>query len=52
LNFIDTVVVEEKTTKIDPTIQFSKNGTVDSSISYKGTNGVIVTKDGNTLNIS
>ena len=52
LNFVDETIVEEKTTKIDPTIQLSENGTVVSSISYKGTNGVIVTKDGNTLNIS
>lgn len=52
IDLTDETVVEGVTSKHDPTLQFSKNGAVVKSISYKGTNGVIVTKDGNTLNIS
>lgn len=52
LKLIDETVIEGVTSKHDPTIQLSENGTVVSSVSYKGENGIIVTKDGNSLKIS
>lgn len=52
LNLVDETVVEGVTQKHDPTIKLSENGTVVSSISYKGDNGITVTKDGNSIKIS
>lgn len=52
LKLIDQTVVEGVTSKHDPTIQLSENGTVVSSVSYKGENGIIVTKEGNGLKFS
>lgn len=51
LNLVDETVVEGVTQKHDPTIKLSENGTVVSSISYKGDKGIIVTKDGNSIKI-
>lgn len=51
-NLIDEIQVGGVPSKHDPTIQLSENGAVVSSVSYKGENGIIVTKDGNSLKIS
>lgn len=52
LNLVDETVVEGVTQKHDPAIKLNENGTVVSSISYKGANGIIVTKDGDSIKIS
>lgn len=52
LNLVDETVVEGVTQKHNPTIKLSENGTVISAIGYKGENGIIVTKDGNSIKIS
>lgn len=52
LKFTDETIVDGVPLKHDPTIQMSENGTIISSISYKGENGISVTKDGNSLKIS
>lgn len=51
-NLVDETIIEGVTQKHDPTIKLSENGTVVSSVSYKGTNGIIVTKDGDSIKIS
>lgn len=52
IDLIDETVVQGVTSKHDPTLQFSENGAVVKSISYKGQNGISVTKDGDILKIS
>lgn len=52
VDLIDETIVDGQTQKHNPKVQFSENGTVVTSITYKGANGITVTKEGNDLKFS
>lgn len=52
VDLIDETVVDGQTQKHNPKVQFSENGSVVTSITYEGANGITVTKEGNGLKFS
>lgn len=52
VDLIDETIVEGQAKKHNPKVQFSENGSVVTSITYEGANGITVTKEGNGLKFS